>query len=214
MKKTVCVFFPVILLFVMVACAIIPDINIDENLTKITLPADELIIYPDIDDLEFADLDGLIFWFGSGAGAWRTIVKILPDGTFNGYFSDSDAGEIGPNYHGTRYECYFNGRFTSLRKTGNYEYSMKCESLNTESVEEKIIDGVRILPSDPYGFDNADEFSLYLPGKKTSELPAEFLIWSHGFGSDVVLTSYGLYNVGSEQGFIVWPESYGVYWSE
>ena len=166
-------------------------------------------VFDDIDNLEFSALSDLEFWFGSGAGAWSTVVTILSDGTFNGYYHDSEAGSSDDDYpNGTRYECYFSGKFSSLKKTGDYEYSMKCELLQLEGTpgEEKIIDGVKLITSEPYGFDNADEFFLYLPGKKTSELSEEFLSWSHGSASDGVLTCYGLYNAGGEQGFIVWPE--------
>jgi len=161
-------------------------------------------------ELTFSDLTGLEFWFGSGAGAWNTTVQIQSDGTFSGYYHDSEAGSIGDDYpHGTRYECYFSGTFTSLTKVDEYEYSLKCESLTMEGVvgEEKIVDNVRIITSESYGFDNADEFSLYLPGKKLIELPESFLGWVQinpenlDSRSDDVLTFYGLYNVGGEQGF-------------
>jgi len=118
-------------------------------------------------------------------------------------------GDSSPEYpNGTVYECSFSGKFTSLEKTGEYEYSMKCELLTWEGTigEEKIVDGVRVITSEPYGFDNADEFFLYLPGKETSGLPEEFLQWvsmprALDFESIDVLEFYGLYNVRGEQGF-------------
>lgn len=162
-------------------------------------------IYSDSYDVKFSDLSNLEFWFGSGAGAWSTIVTIQPDGTFYGYYHDSEAGDRDTDYpEGTRYECYFSGKFTSLIKISDYEYSMKCESLITEGEvgQEEIRDGVKLITSEPYGFDNADEFLLYLPGKKVNELPEMFLGWvGVNPESTQELTFYGLYNIGGEQGF-------------
>ena len=162
--------------------------------------------FPDMSEFGFSDLADVEFWFGSGVGAWSTIVRIAPDGTFTGYFHDSDMGDDGPGYpDGTRYECYFSGNFSSLRKSGDHEYSMVCESLITEGKlgEEKIIDGVKVITSTPYGFDNAGLFYLYLPGKRASELPEVYLLdWSHGNADSGTLACYGLFNAVDELGFI------------
>jgi hypothetical protein len=163
--------------------------------------------YADRDDFTFSDVTDREFWFGSGVGAWCTIVHISPDGSFDGYFRDTDMGVTGDGYpNGTMYECVFKGKFSLPVKTGDYEYTFKCESLTQEGVvkEERIEDGVLIITSEPYGFDDADEFVIYLPGKKLSELPEAFLEWVQIFinaDSDDTLTFYGLYNVGGEQGF-------------
>ena len=167
-------------------------------------------MYPDIDDLKFADLEGRVFCFASGAGAWSTEVLIYFDGSFSGYHRDTDMGDKGPDYpNGTFYSCSFSGRFSSLTKTGDYEYSMKCETLTQEGTpeEERIgEDGIRYITSSPYGFDDADMFSLYLPGKKTSELPEAFLSWAGmpratDFSDVDVIDFWGLYNTASELGF-------------
>lgn len=169
----------------------------------------------DKSDFSFADLSGLEFWYSSGAGAWSTIIQINPDGTFDGYYHDSNAGESEDEYpNGTRYECYFSGKFTSLQKVGEFEYSMRCESLLVDGVlgDTEIIDGVLVVTSDAYGFENADEFLLYLPDKKLYGLPEYFLMWV-GINPDALkpnqtdsetedrLSFYGLYNVGGETGF-------------
>jgi uncharacterized protein YecT (DUF1311 family) len=167
--------------------------------------------YPDSDDFTFADLDGMFFDFSSGAGASSTSVEIFKDGTFEGYFVDSDGYPTGPGYpKGTRYICSFSGRFTSLKKTGAYEYSMKCDSLilETEAGTELIApeDGYKYIYTEPYGFDNADEFFVYLPGKRTEDLPDEFISWvsmpsSTNLRDTEILEFYGLYNAGGQQGF-------------
>jgi hypothetical protein len=159
-------------------------------------------------DLKYSDLTGLPFYFSSGAGAWSTAVEILQDGTFSGYFYDRNMGEKGTDYpNGTMYECSFKGKFSPLKKINDYEYSMKCDSLTTTGTEgsEKIVDGVKIITAGPYGFDNANDFFLYLPGKKLVELPEGFLIWAHVYSDTIdpaqTLAFYGLYNAGGEQGF-------------
>lgn len=119
-----------------------------------------------------------------------------------------------PYPNGTRYECYFSGKFTSLKRIGQYEYSMKCESLIAEGNvgDEEIIEGVRVVTAGPHGLDQADEFLLYLPERKIFDLPEKFLLWvridpemSHQAIIDPEiedrLTFYGLYNVGGETGF-------------
>ena len=185
------------------------DKTVSSSANTINTPTPSEMDFSDNDQLSFSDLNGIEFWFGSGVGAWCTTVTIQSDGTFVGYYQDSEMGSTGYMYpNGTRYECNFQGKFSSLTKTGAYQYSLKCESIEMQGTvgEEKFEDDIKKVTSEPYGFDNADEFVLFLPGKQTSELPNGFLSWSNGLANDEVLTCYGLYNVGGEEGFIVWPE--------
>jgi hypothetical protein len=159
-------------------------------------------------NLKYSALAGLPFYFSSGAGGWSTAVEILQDGAFSGFFYDRDMGDSGINYpNGTMYECSFKGKFSPLKKINDYEYSMKCESLTTAGTEgsEKIVDGVKVITAGPYGFDDADEFFLYLPGKKIADLPDAFLNWVHIYPDSIdpaqTLAFYGLFNAGGEQGF-------------
>lgn len=165
--------------------------------------------YVDVSDLTFSDLSGMVFTFSSGAGAWSTQVEILPDGTFTGCHSDADMGASGPDYpNGTYYECAFSGTLSSLTRTGDYAYSMTCDSITQEGTVDEVVieDGRRCITSYPYGFDDVEELALYLPGKKLGDLPQSFLDWVGLGGSvdadaDGVLPFYGLYNVAGEQGF-------------
>jgi len=156
------------------------------------------------DGLSFSYFDGWEFIFESGVGAWHTTVVIESDGSFYGYFTDTDMGDDGEDYpYGTQYVCNFAGKFAPPVKIDELEYSMKCISLTQEGVvdEERIIDGVRVITSVPYGFDDADEFRLYLPGKKVSELPEQFTDWVHYSLTGDKITFIGLYNVAGEFGF-------------
>ena len=148
------------------------------------------------------------FVFSSGAGAWETIVEIKSDGAFIGNYHDSNMGDTGPDYpNGTRYECNFSGKFTDVKKIADDEYSMRVEYINTEEEvgKETIIDGVKVITEEPYGFENAGEFRLYLPGRNTKDLPEEFINWVRGpLGWSEVpaeMPAYGLYNVAGGKGF-------------
>ena len=148
-----------------------------------------------------------LFCFSSGVGGWWTDLYMNPDGTFTGYYHDTDMGDTGNGYpKGTRYECYFSGKFTDVYQISEYEYAMKLEYLNLDQAVGKatIVDGVRIITSEPYGFDNAYEFRLYLPDRRTADLPEPFLDWVRAPGvwnNTGTLQVYGLYNMRGEQGF-------------
>ena len=174
-------------------------ISIEDN-TEITDMADESSV-----------LSGLpTFIFASGAGAWDTTLTIYEDGTFEGYFHDSDMGDDGADYpYGTVYTCQFHGSFTDIRQVNEYTYSMRLETIELSEVpgKEWIEGGVRYISSEPYGLDNAEEVLLYLPGAPTAELPEEFINWiamPNAWSQNdipVYLEGYGLYNVNAEQGF-------------
>ena len=148
------------------------------------------------------------FIFASGAGAWRTMVTIHPDGTLEGAYLDADAGDAGNEYpNGTRWECHFTGKFQAIEKVGEFEFAMTLEHLQYEEEPdaERIVDGVRIIATEPYGLEGTGQFRLYLPGMPTSALSDEFLTWYGNIKgwADVpdVLPDYGLYNVSELYGF-------------
>ena len=148
------------------------------------------------------------FSFASGVGAWSTDMNVYEDGTFAGYFHDSDMGDVGPDYpNGTMYESLFSGSFVVVRQVGQYEYLLKMTSLKAEGTvgAERIEKGVRIVTSGPSGFEDADEFNLYLPGRKTADLPPDFLDWVSmplAWGSiSPTLPIWGLYNINGQRGF-------------
>ena len=149
------------------------------------------------------------FSFSSGVGGWSTDIYIEPDGTFTGYFHDSELGMTGDDYpYGSIYVCDFNGRFGEVTRVDEYTYSMKLLELNVGKTEgeEWIEDGVRYIVSYPYGLENADEMTVYLPGAQMSKLPLGFKDWVRGYdwyetGTPPTLPFYGLYNVADEYGF-------------
>lgn len=160
-----------------------------------------------VDSKIFSELPGK-FTFSSGAGGWRTYIEINDDGTFTGNYSDLDMGDDDVNYpNGTTHICNFDGKFTNVKKIDDYTYSMKLDYLNTEGTKGDVYyeDGVRYIYADPYGFDNADEFMIYLPGSPLDTLPDEFISWV-GLSKDrydkMPSDLYGIYNVGGKMGFL------------
>lgn len=145
--------------------------------------------------------------FRSGVGAWATEVTLSKDGSFTGEYHDTDMGDMNEEYpNGTVYSCVFEGKFKDLEPVDDYVFTAKLDYIKTEEkdVSEEIIDGTRYIYSDPYGFDDADEFEFYLPGKPMSELSEAFLSWMSCRMLPIppaVLISPAFYNVGGQQGF-------------
>lgn len=153
------------------------------------------------------------FVFSSGAGGWATEITLNDDGTFNGQYHDSDMGDSGTGYsNGTVYICDFSGKFTMPKKINEYIYSMNLETLDVEGTSGTVYyeNDIRYIVSNPYGFDNADEFMIYLPGIAMSDLPEGFINWLYAFinvQTTEILPCYGIYNVGGEEGFVAYDTS-------
>lgn len=145
----------------------------------------------------FADISDLDFWFGSGAGAWCTMLSVNEDGTFTGAYQDSDISVISL--------CNFTGKFTEPVKVNDYTYSVQLEqiALEREPGTEERKDGILYQYRDPYGLDDAEELLFYLPGAPVQALPEEYQSWMGGYGDhiDTELPFYGLFNVNAGQGF-------------
>lgn len=156
----------------------------------------------------FSELSKYQFVFASGVGAWQTLLNINGDGTFRGYYSDSDMGTVGEGYpYGVNYSSTFEGKFTTPMKVNDYTYSMTIEYINYEKEvgSEEIIDGIKYIYTKPYGLNDAKEIYIYTPQAPLKELPEGFRSWV-GFGDlsdvkDEYLQFYGLYNEETESGF-------------
>ncbi len=158
--------------------------------------------------IQFLELSKYQFVFSSGAGAWQTILNINEDGSFKGYYSDSDMGDTGEGYpNGIIYSSTFEGEFTTPKRVNDYTYSMTIESIKLEKEvgSEEIIDGIKYIYSEPYGLDDAKEIYIYTTQAPLKELPEAFRSWvGYMELSDVkdeCLPFYGLYNVETESGF-------------
>lgn len=162
----------------------------------------------DVSTIQFSELSRYQFVFSSGAGAWQTILNINEDGSFKGYYSDSDMGDTGEGYpNGINYSSTFEGKFTTPKKINDYTYSMTIESMKLEKEvgSEEIMDGIKYIYSEPYGLDGAKEIYIYTTKAPLKELPEGFRSWV-GYtdlsnAKEEYLPFYGLYNVETESGF-------------
>lgn len=159
-------------------------------------------------EVSFEAVSELVFCFMSGAGAWSTELFIHSDGTFEGIYHDTNAGDIGEGFPcGSRYYCNFTGRFTDLEKVDEFTWKMRMDSIEYEQEPDtkEIIDGVRYIYATAYGLDGGEEFYLYLPGAKLADLPEEYRGWVGYYylenTTDTELPFYGLYNINEGEGF-------------
>ena len=127
----------------------------------------------------------MTLWFGSGAGAWNTILTLHPDGSFEGDYHDADMGDSGDGYQSTEYVCRFHGRFGDITQVTPASWSMTLEELVIDTghpIGEKWIEPlttyptgseykVRYISSNPHGLDDRDgqplqpgaQFMFYTP---------------------------------------------------
>ena len=141
------------------------------------------------------------FVFSSGVGNWRTGISIDTDGTFSGQYYDLDMGDTGPGYpNGTVYISDFDGKFSIPKQISEYIYSMKVDSLNVKESAGTVYyeNDIRYIVSNPSGFDNADEFFIYLPGAEN--LPEGFRLCTY-LNNDP-FGFYGIYNTSGENCFV------------
>lgn len=150
------------------------------------------------------------FYFSSGAGGWGTDIIISEDGSFEGSYHDSDMGDTGEGYqYGTVYVCNFTGKFDVPQPTDDeYIYTTKLLDLTLTDADKigttVIEDETRYIYTDPYGFEDADEFMIYLPGASLSDMTEECLSWvdvrMDGI-EKLPVDYYVLYNVGGAEAF-------------
>ena len=138
------------------------------------------------------------YMFCSGAGAWRTVMKINEDGSFSGRFSDSDYDKVT--------ECRFTGRFGNVRKIDGYSYSMELLSVDYPPEGETSTDmyGQTVVSAAPYGLDGGHEFIVFLPDASEDYLPDDFLIWAKPMSKmeNGKFTGYGIFNKDEGNGFV------------
>lgn len=165
----------------------------------------------------FADVADREFYFSSGAGAWRTVLYIHEDGSFDGQYLDSDMGDRGDEYpYGTAYYSEFSGSFTQPEKVDEMTYRFRIDTLKYAlDFGEEIKDGIYYHYVEAYGLADAEELYMYLPGSKIADLPEAYRSWVGYYNLDSMqeteLSFYGLYNENAETGFSSYlMENYGL----
>ena len=224
MRRGVCLLLSAALCVLLSACSLLTFVPADKDSGPLDIKdisqhnADKPSPSPDVPETPaptqvpeiFAQLEGVDFFFASGAGGWSTQLHINSDGSFAGSYHDGNMGEFGPDYpNGTIYICEFSGTFSQAEQINDWTYALTLGpvELADEPGTSWIQDDVKYIASEPYGLDGAQELLLYLPGAPTEELPGAFLEWismPRAWSSDDIpaeLPFWGLYNAAGEQGF-------------
>ena len=166
---------------------------------------------PEAQGFSFADVAGREFCFSSGAGGWFTVLYIHEDGSFDGYYQDSNMGVTGEGYpNGTLYYSEFTGSFTEPEKVDDWSYRFQIEEIEYPlGFGEEIKDGILYCYATAYGLDGAEDLYLYLPGAELAGLPEGYRSWVGYYNlndvQETVLPFYGLYNEAMEEGFSSYP---------
>ena len=155
----------------------------------------------------FTNLNGPVFEFSSGAGAWNTELVMGKGGAFTGYYHDSEMGETGDGYpDGTVYGCLFHGQLSDPQQVDEYTWTVKVSvELDEGQVPEAIEDGIRYVTSAPYGLEKAETVTVWLPGTPVEGLPEAFMFWSHlaDINPDAKeIPYYAIWSEADEAGFV------------
>lgn len=170
------------------------------------------------DDADFLDVSQFFervsgsFIFTSGAGAWSTQLVVEADGSFSGCYSDWNAVSDEGYSNGETYLCNFSGVFADPVQVAEGVYTVQMAQLVTEGEEgeEYVEDDMLYITSTPYGLDETDEVTFYLPGavlsdmsESTTELIASYgnLLVGEGYEEDGVLTVCMICNEAQEAVF-------------
>lgn len=116
--------------------------------------------------------------FSSGAGGWRTLLTLQPDGSFTGQYSDWDAGGDPSQYpNGVYYICNFSGTFQDLRQLDDTSYAMTLGTLTAQETEgeEWTENSTQYVGAAPYGLEGGSTFVLYAPEASTDVLTTDAL---------------------------------------
>ena len=155
----------------------------------------------------FTNLNGQVFEFSSGAGAWNTELVMGEGGAFTGNYHDSEMGETGDDYpDGTVYGCLFHGQFSDPQQVDEYTWTVKVSvELDEGQLPEAIEDGIRYVTSAPYGLEKAETVIVWLPGTPVEGLPEAFMFWSHlaDINPDAKeIPYYAIWSEADEAGFV------------
>jgi len=168
------------------------DSNIDDStIGKVNEEKTE-----DNDLFTYGKLKCINFWFGSGAGAWCTQMKVDSAGHFLGEYHDSNMGIYDDDYpNGEQYYCKFEGDFGPLEKVDDFTYKTSISHIsyaNTPDTQE-IKDGILYYYTEPYGLEDATDIYFYLPGAQTSSISEDVLSWTRwqwGLWDDMKSSSF------------------------
>ncbi len=171
---------------------------------------------PVVDLSLYEEMANWSYVFSSGAGGWATELTVNPDGSFKGEYYDYDMGVTGPGYpNGSKYECIFNGHFSTYTETAPYIYKVTIGDIKYEHTPgtEETKDDMHYIYTDPYGIGSSKELMVYLPGAPVKDLPEGYLswvgydnfnstkngLWDKDYPEDLPMC--GIYNEADDTGF-------------
>lgn len=159
-------------------------------------------------EADYADFAG-VYEFCSGVGGWNTELRLNADGSFTGYYSDTDMGA--PELEGTGcdalvYYCDFSGRLSALTQISEWEYLATVDVLDEGAPDGEMYveDGILYCAARCYGLWPGASLRLYTAGAPRTALAAGFLDWlsCRGMQTDWdELPDPGIYNVTNDCGF-------------
>lgn len=151
-------------------------------------------------------LSGLAWTFCSGVGGWSTDLQIQPDGSFTGDFHDSEMGDCAEAYpYGTIYFCAFSGQMSLRERVDENTWKIVIDRLDFNQEEESVVDGIRYVPTAPYGVSEGDEMLLYRPGTPVSVLSEDMQLWAHVLDQEtppLALENWFLCSEKNDSGFV------------
>lgn len=140
----------------------------------------------------YDELNGKLFIFSSGAGAWRTAFTFKENGQFTGTYSDANGPDV--------YVSEFTGGFDVEEEVDEFTYLLDLSEFQVISdTGKEEVDGEMTITyvDEPHGFQSgSQEFELYLPYKPKNQVSEEYLSWVYGQANNDYdfLNSFGLYN--------------------
>ena len=159
----------------------------------------------------FEMLDGMEWTYTSGVGGWSTEMYTRENGSFIGYYHDSEMGETGNGYpNGTIYVCSFTGQMGPAEQVDENTWRIRVDSVVRDETPETIDEGagVRFVPSDVCGVSEGETFLLYRPGTPVSVLTEEMKFWAHITDQETPpaeLESWFLASETNDSGFVGYP---------
>ena len=154
----------------------------------------------------FSDVAGT-YELSSGVGAWFTEMTVDPDGSFSGYFQDTDmdGGELeGAPYQATVYGAAFSGALSKAERVGDRELDCTVKELTWEQFDPYVEDDALRVSAQPSGLNQGDKLRFFMEGAEAEALPEGFLVWVRMREGEIAweaLPYTGMYNETADAGF-------------
>lgn len=150
---------------------------------------------------------------GAGQGiavGGQTSMRIQEDGSFSASYYAMDMEDTGEDYQGgTMYYGSGFGQIAEPVRVDDYTYKAKVESITYSEVgEESFQGGMRMVYTEVYGLEEAEEFIIYLPGKKVAQLPEAYIesvkeqLCDENGNMPETLPFYGIFNESTQTGLV------------